>query len=67
MAEYASMLLVSVLAAILFLGGWNGPVAARLTGAAGSAPIVGLCVAGYLGNLLGLLKSDDQGRAAAWP
>lgn len=26
MAEYGSMLLVSVLASILFLGGWNGPI-----------------------------------------
>ena len=26
MAEYGSMLLVSALAAILFLGGWNGPI-----------------------------------------
>ncbi len=26
MAEYGSMLLVSILASILFLGGWNGPI-----------------------------------------
>lgn len=51
MAEYASMLAVSALAAILFLGGWNGPV-----------PIAGWLgltrevhpLAGYLGNLLGM-------------
>lgn len=51
MAEYGSMLAVSLLAAILFLGGWNGPI-----------PIAGLLglswengpVLGYLGNLLGM-------------
>ena len=33
MAEYGSMFLVSALAAVLFLGGWNGPVpVARLIG-----------------------------------
>lgn len=33
MAEYGSMFLVSALAAVLFLGGWNGPVpVARLLG-----------------------------------
>jgi NADH-quinone oxidoreductase subunit H len=48
MAEYASMVAVSVLAAILFLGGWNGPI-----------PIVqwlgltGEGAAGWIGNLLG--------------
>ncbi len=29
MAEYGSMFAVSVLASILFLGGWNGPIADR--------------------------------------
>lgn len=51
MAEYASMFAVSALAAILFLGGWNGPVPV--------AEVLGLLpethpVAGYVGNLLGL-------------
>jgi NADH-quinone oxidoreductase subunit H len=33
MAEYGSMFLVSALAAVLFLGGWNGPIpVARLVG-----------------------------------
>ncbi|MGI9457470.1 MAG: complex I subunit 1/NuoH family protein, partial [Aeoliella sp.] len=53
MAEYGSMLAVSLLAAILFLGGWHGPI-----------PIAGLlgltwesgAVWGYLGNFLGMLN-----------
>lgn len=53
MAEYGSMLAVSLLAAILFLGGWNGPVPL--------ASVLGLvwengAVLGYLGNLLGMLN-----------
>lgn len=51
MAEYASMFAVSVLGAILFCGGWNGPIPI--------ADWLGLhhdngAIAGYLGNLLGL-------------
>ncbi len=51
MGEYGSMFAVSGLAAILFLGGWNGPVPV--------ADILHLThdthpVAGYLGNLLGM-------------
>jgi NADH-quinone oxidoreductase subunit H len=47
MAEYGSMLAVSILAAILFFGGWNGPI-----------PITDLLpkgnpVAGFVANLLG--------------
>jgi NADH-quinone oxidoreductase subunit H len=54
MAEYGSMLAVSLLAAILFLGGWNGPIPI--------ASLIGLTwengkVLGYLGNLLGLLNT----------
>jgi len=51
MAEYASMFAVSVLAAILFFGGWNGPLPiARLLGLTPETHPV----AGYLGNLLGM-------------
>ncbi len=53
MAEYGSMFAVSGLAAILFFGGWNGPLPVaellRLTHDTGP-------VAGYLGNLLGLFN-----------
>ena len=50
MAEYTSMLAVSILAAILFFGGWNGPIPI--------ADLVGLTkldwpVAHWLANLLG--------------
>jgi NADH-quinone oxidoreductase subunit H len=51
MAEYASMTAVSGLAALLFFGGWNGPIPV--------AQLLGLsyenhALLGYLGNLLGL-------------
>ncbi|RIK87284.1 MAG: NADH-quinone oxidoreductase subunit NuoH [Planctomycetota bacterium] len=53
MAEYGSMLSVSLLASILFLGGWHGPIPV--------ASMLGLtyengAVAGYLGNLLGCVN-----------
>jgi NADH-quinone oxidoreductase subunit H len=53
MAEYGSMLSVSLLASILFLGGWHGPVPIAST--------LGLNydhgpLAGYFGNLLGCLN-----------
>lgn len=53
MAEYGSMLAVSLLAAILFLGGWNGPLPI--------ATWLGLVwengwLWGYLGNFLGMLN-----------
>ncbi|MEX2560349.1 MAG: NADH-quinone oxidoreductase subunit NuoH [Pirellulales bacterium] len=53
MAEYGSMFAVSALAAILFFGGWNGPVPV--------ASMLGLThesgwLAGYLGNFLGMLN-----------
>jgi NADH-quinone oxidoreductase subunit H len=51
MAEYPAMFIVSGLASLLFLGGWNGPI-----------PIAGLLhltpdvhpLAGWIGNLLGM-------------
>ena len=51
MAEYGSMFLVSALAAVLFMGGWNGPIpVAKLLGlSAGSGD-----TAGYLVRLLGM-------------
>jgi len=53
MAEYGSMLSVSLLASVLFLGGWHGPIPVasmlRLTYENGPA-------AGYFGSLLGLLN-----------
>ena len=51
MAEYGSMFSVSILASILFLGGWHGPIPITnmLNLTAENGPIVG-----YLGQLLGL-------------
>jgi NADH-quinone oxidoreductase subunit H len=50
MAEYGSMLSVSLLASILFLGGWHGPipVASLLGFTADNGPVLG-----YLGQLVG--------------
>jgi len=58
MAEYGSMFLVSGLAAILFFGGWNGPVPvfsilAEVLGWE-AWPTIGLL--GYLANLAGCLN-----------
>jgi NADH-quinone oxidoreductase subunit H len=58
MAEYGSMMAVSVLASVLFLGGWNGPVPI--------ASMLGLTfehgpVWGYLGNLLGCINIIGKG------
>jgi NADH-quinone oxidoreductase subunit H len=58
MAEYPAMFVVSGLAAVLFLGGWNGPV-----------PIAGLLhltpdvhpLAGWIGNLLGMCNFIAKG------
>src|SRR5687768_5244519 len=51
MAEYGSMLSVSLLASILFLGAWNGPI--PVTSLLGLTPANG-AVPGYIGSLLGL-------------
>jgi NADH-quinone oxidoreductase subunit H len=51
MAEYGSMFAVSGLAAILFFGGWNGPV--PITHWLGLTPDHGL-LWGSIGNLIGL-------------
>ncbi len=50
MAEYGSMLSVSMLAAILFLGGWHGPI--PVADLLGLQPENGFAL-GYLGQLLG--------------
>lgn len=53
MAEYGSMFTVSGLAAILFFGGWHGPVPiASLVGLAGNDN----AVLAYLANFIGLLN-----------
>ena len=59
MAEYGSMFLVSAMAAVLFLGGWNGPipVAALLglsEGTGDTAPSLWQLVGPYLVRLVGL-------------
>jgi NADH-quinone oxidoreductase subunit H len=53
MAEYGSMLSVSLLASVLFLGGWHGPI--PVASLLGLTPENG-AVAGYFGSLLGLLN-----------
>jgi len=53
MAEYGSMFAVSGLAAILFFGGWNGPI--PVASLLGLTPEHGP-VLGWIGNLLGLLN-----------
>lgn len=53
MSEYGSMYAVSLLASILFLGGWNGPVPiASLMGLTWENGVV----LGYLGNFMGMLN-----------
>lgn len=58
MAEYASMFLVSVVASILFLGGWNtgfGPVDDFLVSLKNAgASSAEFSVSGYLANLIGM-------------
>ena len=66
MAEYGAMLAISALAAILFLGGWNGPIPIatllHLTPETGNAlakllhiePDIGVIIVTTIANLLGL-------------
>jgi NADH-quinone oxidoreductase subunit H len=57
MAEYGSMFAVSGLAAILFFGGWNGPIPiADMLGLTYTSAADPWSWAGYLGNILGLLN-----------
>lgn len=57
MAEYGSMFLVSGLAAILFFGGWNGPIPLmRMLGWAYEQGEAGWRVTGYLAQLAGVLN-----------
>lgn len=58
MAEYASMFAVSCLAAILFFGGWNGPV--PVASLLGLVPDNG-AVAAWFGNFLGMLNLIAKG------
>jgi hypothetical protein len=54
MAEYGSMFAVSGLAAILFFGGWNGPI--PITQWFAYQPGDSWHLGGYLANLLGMLN-----------
>lgn len=57
MAEYGSMFIVSGLAAILFFGGWNGPIPITEFLGWGYAPGAETWeLTGYLANLLGCLN-----------
>ncbi len=63
MAEYGSMFIVSALAAILFLGGWHGPVPIGRPIAEGIATVIGwlpwfnsVWIADYLANLFGCVN-----------
>jgi len=54
MAEYGSMFIVSALAAILFFGGWNGPIPIfHVMGLAYEAPGETVWFGGWLANLFG--------------
>ena len=58
MAEYGSMLAVSLLASILFLGGWHGPIPVGnwLGLTFDNGPLLG-----YLGNVLGCVNVIAKG------
>ena len=58
MAEYGSMLLVSGLACILFLGGWNGPIPiGDMIFGGEDAPAISLYVANLLGCINFVIKA----------
>ena len=62
MAEYSSMLLLSMLAAVLFAGGWNGPVpVADLLGLGSSDHKVLALLGSLLGSLLGVCNLVFKG------
>jgi NADH-quinone oxidoreductase subunit H len=65
MAEYGSMLLVALLASILFLGGWNGPIpVARLIGLEEGGWLYATMWPGwgiYLASLLGAVNVLAKG------
>ena len=57
MAEYGSMFLVSALAAILFFGGWNGPIPIfRILGWAYEQGATQWTIPGYIAQLAGCLN-----------
>jgi NADH-quinone oxidoreductase subunit H len=58
MGEYTAMFLLSCLAAILFLGGWNGP--APVASLLGLTPENG-AITGWLGNFLGMCNLVFKG------
>jgi NADH-quinone oxidoreductase subunit H len=76
MAEYCAMFLLALLGALLFCGGWNGPVPiATMLGltsdhswladffckAESNAHVVALAITGFLGNCLGCLNLVIKG------
>ena len=57
MAEYGSMLLVSGLAAILFFGGWHGPIPVfDLLGWTYAPDATGWALTGFVANLAGCIN-----------